>query len=770
VGSTSNSTSVQLAIVALLTVLAGSGFWRAVPRSDVLVMSAMAAITSVGIAGTVAWRRRDSLTAALFSAVGFVTSTAVVGGFRSRRGILSMETIGRGLTEGWRQLLSVHPPARPTAEVLVLVALVSWCGGHLSAELVLRSRAPAAPLVPLVLGFGCSLPFGVGGAGSLIGPAAAFGGGLLALLVLRADTRLPTAGQAAQPRGQRLAHLGRVGAVTLLAAGVTAAAAGSVPTRRAVDPRSSHVPPADPPDLDQAPVELLAELRLADKPTTFFHVETTTPLPEAQRWYLGVSDTFNGLTWPTSTSYQQIGERLPSPLVAGLRANARVTVDRNLPGRFRPVPTSVVSLDDIRLKTSSDASTIIDPTTHREVLDYHLGFIVTPAPTISSLVSAGRRPPTLLKDDCDIQALANVLTGNQAGDIDRLRGVQQQLSALFSRNDDDAPRGNRLSSLHVLVDRLKASRPDIGQSVSGACAEPEGAKGAARPVSTPEQLSALFTLIAQREGFMSRLAVGFTTPPQEPSSSGIDFGRGSATAWPEVYFQGFGWIPFPIDTERGASDDPPPPTTTTTAPSAVSEPSLPSNGTSGSSNGPGPGGNQSDVSRLLLTAATALVILVGLAGLPLSVWVAKSRRTARRRRSGDEADRMLGAWHDVLDRLVERRIEPPPSLAATAIGPFVAPILGHDIADDLAALGWVANRAAFGEGAQAEGDAAWARRDRIASSLRHRNGLLGALRAATSPWPLVRRDWRPGGRSLRRLLLRRPAHRVSARDGLGYRR
>jgi transglutaminase-like putative cysteine protease len=60
-----------------------------------------------------------------------------------------------------------------------------------------------------------------------------------------------------------------------------------------------------------------------------------------------------------------------------------------------------------------------------------------------------------------------------------------------------------------------------------------------------EQFSGSFAAMARAVGLPSRVAVGFTSGRQDPEDPTLFRVQGvHAHAWPEVYFDGFGWVPF----------------------------------------------------------------------------------------------------------------------------------------------------------------------------------------------------------------------------------
>ncbi|WP_460744345.1 DUF3488 and transglutaminase-like domain-containing protein [Mariniluteicoccus endophyticus] len=175
-------------------------------------------------------------------------------------------------------------------------------------------------------------------------------------------------------------------------------------------------------------------------------------------------------------------------------------------------------------------------------------------------------------------------------------------------------------------------------------------------MGTSEQFAASFTLLARSLGMPTRLVVGFGrgTPLDEATGTYSVKGR-DALAWPEIYFEGFGWVPFnptPQVEEVSAPRQEAPRTLPSTKPSPSPTPSP--------SPQPRPDDNDDDPDDIpwwLIVPAGLLTLLVG--GLA----VARAARTGRQRRAG-----ALGAWEHVRDalRLGGRRTRPSEPAPLTA--------------------------------------------------------------------------------------------------------
>jgi transglutaminase-like putative cysteine protease len=200
-----------------------------------------------------------------------------------------------------------------------------------------------------------------------------------------------------------------------------------------------------------------------------------------------------------------------------------------------------------------------------------------------------------------------------------------------------------------------------------------------------QQFSFTMAVFARLLGIPSRVAVGFTSGQQNPTSNVWQVTTHDAHAWPELYFQGYGWLRFEPTPTGGAGQDTAyqPPysqlgNAPTTSPAKTAPAVAPGGGSASSSapgqhlkpnqilgndqtgGGPAAGGGVSPWEVLGLVLAGLVVVL---AVTPWSV-----RRVVRRRRwrergdgQGPPADRMRArdaarahaAWLELRDDLTD---------------------------------------------------------------------------------------------------------------------
>ena len=249
------------------------------------------------------------------------------------------------------------------------------------------------------------------------------------------------------------------------------------------------------------------------------------------------------------------------------------------------------------------------------------------------MLDAYRTPPPAVPPELgDLALLWANLADTHAGELLVLR---DQL--LQTRYDDspDAPPGHSYGALLRML-----------------TGEPPEREGYA------EQFASAYTLLARERGFATRVVVGYLLPEQGADGS-YTVTEAQAHAWPEVNLTGRGWVAVePTDLSRIGA----PTTPGTTPPSR--RPSRPVPTASRSRPGsPGwwwtrPPRSTGGGERLREGAAVGGLVALGvLALLPVASVVAKSRRRRRRRRAGRPADRVVGAWHETVDRLSEHGVD-----------------------------------------------------------------------------------------------------------------
>ena len=184
-------------------------------------------------------------------------------------------------------------------------------------------------------------------------------------------------------------------------------------------------------------------------------------------------------------------------------------------------------------------------------------------------------------------------------------------------------------------------------------------------VGTSEQFATAFALLARNAGLPTRIVVGFR--PGEPQDDGTMLVRGrDALAWPEVYFDRLGWVPFsPTPNDDTFSDGrplvaPPPATDTETGDPAVPDGQESPAPSEDDSAAPSPAAG-TGADRPLGTTVAAAAGVLALAFLLLMLLLRRVRTFRHLRRGAP------GAWAELLDALALAGVPPDPVQPATVV-------------------------------------------------------------------------------------------------------
>lgn len=388
---------------------------------------------------------------------------------------------------------------------------------------------------------------------------------------------------------------------------------------------------------------------------------------------------YTGSAWRASSLYGPLGAVGEPDLPQGARQDAaevEVTIGE-LRGTWLPTvgrPTSV-SLGEAMV--DPDSGSLVLPGELAPGLRYETrGLVDTP-------------------DDAEL-AKAAVPTGRTARRYTALPGVPFSLADYARRSVATATTPYEQAVAIEQVVRT-GRRPDVEAPVGSSYARLEtflfGQGEPGTNAGTAEQFASAFAVLGRAIGLPTRVVVGFQPVPADESGARIVRGR-DATAWPEVYFSGWGWVPF--DPVSGTGSGPSAASkrevlnrlasitatpTTTTVPSVV-PPSVAQPGVA-AEQPPAP----DDRSWLGLLAVPALPLLVAVVFAAL-----RAGRRTRLRRAG-----ATGAWAHVLDLLLLAGRSPKPNR--------VAPDVARDLGPPAQRLAALADRAAFAPDQTADPDA-----------------------------------------------------------------
>ncbi len=216
----------------------------------------------------------------------------------------------------------------------------------------------------------------------------------------------------------------------------------------------------------------------------------------------------------------------------------------------------------------------------------------------------------------------------------------EQVVRLNRRPDAEAPVGSSYARLETF---LFGSPGESGASAG-----------------TAEQFASAYAVLARAVGLPTRVVVGFQPVPEQDGERVVR--AADATAWPEVYFSGWGWVAFDPVSGNGSG------------PSAASKREV-LNRLASTTAKPTPTAPQSVPPLVQPTAVRPDAVaappvpkgfpfwVLTPALLLVALYVARTTRRVRLRAAGP-----MGAWNEVLDSLVLAGLKPRQSRTAPDIG------------------------------------------------------------------------------------------------------
>ena len=404
------------------------------------------------------------------------------------------------------------------------------------------------------------------------------------------------------------------------------------------------------------------EQRLVEQSNTNLFTVTS---PRPAYWRLAGLDTFNDNIWQVSANFSPESGRLPG---ADLDASERDEIQQRisvqslsaiwLPAAY--APTEIVDATaNVTWNAESGSLTVSNEIPTSDGVEYTL---ISSVPVFSS-ASLNGAPATIRPDIAetflDLPALPPIVTDTARQVTAGASTRYEQMLALqtFFRN------------FNYSTDLSPRSGDPIVQFLN----EREG---------FCQQFSGTFALMARALGAPSRVAIGFTWgDPLRTTADGETVyqvtGR-HAHAWPEVWFEGLGWVAFEPTPGRGAPagseyltvpaqqdspvqpDNPFAPLTTTTAPANPGqtpnpaqpefEDFIPDPGLGGDA---GLGNSSALVSIITSRWTLGALLALALFGLYafLTVWLPARRRGSRRSKAKSPAQSVEVSWAETCETL-----------------------------------------------------------------------------------------------------------------------
>ncbi len=651
-----------------------------------------------------------------------------------------------GLVNGWSDLLSSVPPARTTAELRVLPYAIAWLSGLIGAELVRRDNAPVLPIVGPALGLVLTLLITVENRPIAAFVGVALGVGAIVLAVAGHDSTL------GRSRSRSLAWSVGLLSVVAIAAPLVGPRLPFAEANDRFDLRQFQDRPWDPLDLPSPLVTIKASLKEEQLQEVMFVVRSDEPI---ERLATAVLGSYNGTVWTVADAQEDapaefvpVDQVFPVPDGVDPEDGIQYSIEIvGLDGPWIPVAGTPLEGSASSFRLNQTTGTLADPAGVQPGSVYELVSVERPV-----LSNSDRRELTALSNDADADLdLVPPQLRNLAGDV-------------FEGIDAGTPRAIELSNRFVTTgfyDESDAARP--GHSLARL---EEFTADTDLLVGYEEQYAATAAVLARIGGLPSRVVVGYTIPADAWSDGQVAVTSEFIDAWIEIETEEFGWIPFDVTPDRGreptpealgitikdvAIPNPPPPPP---PPPDLRPPATPEaeeeeeeideeDDDSDSALG---GATWSGVATVAGGSILIPLLLLSALGGLIVAW--KRRRAKRRRRSGDVAERVAGAWLELVDRFAEAGVQ---SLdASTPVESAHAYLRDEPAAESarpaLLALAERVDRAAFHPRPPGEEDVdqAWADCDHAVAELIATRSRRERLWMRTDPRPLLESD--PTGR------------------------
>lgn len=665
-----------LALVAAIAGVAGWGFHRVFPGTELLLAIVPAAIAPAAVAAFT--RSRPLWLALALDVIVWLAGTVPL--YRTLT-----PTVFADVANSWHALLTTLLPAQPDPELLVLVHTLVWAAATIAAETLTRTRTRIAATIPALIVYGVSLLLGVDGEGSNL-PVAAALFVLIAALALLRDDRSPVWLLTGIPAAAALA------ALALVAGPLLPVAAQPYNPRKDADlPPPRRVDSVSPLD------RVSAWLQIPDR--DLFTVKADKPL----NWRLAVLDRYDGVRWTSSARFQPTGGRIPEGEWTGAAdvVHQKVTFD-GLPGTWLPAAERPEEVTGVRgLAVDPGSGALLAAAKPAKGFGYEVTSQV-PKPSKEDLLAATPvRDPALtaFPDGPQEQLFRRLAQQAVRGADEPIRQAYRLQSYLrtSATYDVTAPPGHSLKSLEFFLRTTHRG--------------------------TSEQFAATFALMARTLGLPSRVVVGFR--PGQASGGVYHVKSGHVMAWAEIKFDKLGWRPFyPTPGRGGAKDD------HEVVSSAIEESEeLEGEFAKGGSDRPKTSQPQAGKQDEQPSSGPSAWVVAGVAGGGLLVVYAGVvvavpwwRRRSRRRAQEPE-QRVLGAWRQTCDDLGLKGEH------ALTAGDVVSRQPG-DISTHLRPLAEISNfvRYAPEAGTEAAATDAWRHSDAIRRAVRARTPLLARLR------------------------------------------
>jgi transglutaminase-like putative cysteine protease len=444
----------------------------------------------------------------------------------------TLSAAGDDLEGAWRVFQDVKAPAPVVNGFIVATAVAIWILAFVADWAAFRARAAFEALLPATTLF--LFAAALGAPGGRVASAAVFAAAaLLFVLLHRTLVQEESSTWAASHRDRgRWSLLGTgaaLAAVAVVAGAVTGPRMPGAEAEAVIDWR--NIGEDEPTRVVPSPMVDL-RTRIVEQPNVeLFTVRSEQP----SYWRITALDEFDGQIWKSSYGTDNADGELPRAVDSAADTESvrqTVTVEA-LAGVWLPAAFEPRSLDagDIDVGWDEDSSTLIVDRDVRssDGMTYEVTSAI-PRWTEDQLREVSdddvpaefREQYTTLPEAVspEVRGLAQTIVGRASArnPYDVAIALQEYLRSNFTYDQTVGPGAS--------ADALSAF---LFQTGRGYC----------------EQFAGAFAAMARAVGLPTRVAVGFTWGAQDPEETTLYRVRGvHAHAWPEVYFHGYGWVPF----------------------------------------------------------------------------------------------------------------------------------------------------------------------------------------------------------------------------------
>ena len=739
---------LPLALVACM--LASAPWLRAFPSDVIAVplfgaaaLSVLAPVVTVGVGVRRLW------VGALIDVLLFVFYELLV----ALREPVGFADLYSGIVHGPSQILSFALPLVSPRTLLVAPVALCWLAGAVVGECIARGWQTVLPYVTVLATFGLTY---AGTARAITSSTdgrrydTLLGGVLLLVLLLlrtaQAWVSQNESSDSTQPDGVLPLRGLAVGAA--VAVGIAAAAAGAV---QASSFAGQPATPARVPPLDQShpltPIAFVGELRPTN-PRSPGQELFKVSVDRATSNYVALAnvDYYDGDSWSFSRTFRPSGGVIPADPDPAMRppgppVTQQYTIARGamtsvpwMPHLDRVEQVTGVSVDidgtsgmvvPAGAFRSADAYSVVSSVTMRNFMQLgRTALVGTSAAQVDTSLANGLAAPL----GALVGSLAQETGTSSDAPIPFLQAVTRDFRAhaglagapptsLPSQSRSASPSASPTPSAHTGGTTFADVLASIRGSHSG----------------TPEQFATLTALLARRLGVPARVVTGFRVPPAQGETTlaagTYHVTTADAWTWVEIPVRGLGWVVLDPSPGTYAGQTP---SNVAASPSVSPSPRPSQNAQLTHSNNGGHAVAPS--SRTPHATGMSVGELIGI--VLVSLWFAltlvlvvllarKGLRARRRRRLTDPRHRLLGAWHESLDLLVESGV---PDLTYATSAEIVASTrarFGPEPAAEMDFLGTAANVAIFSPAAavgDAQAEAAWRAQVALSRAVRRRLG------------------------------------------------